>query len=179
MTNKPNDALLPCPFCASTDVKIVTDDGSHFAQCRKCEATGPTGFKRGDEDDADWNSRAKSADQQGEPVMRLEAEKLWGGDGEYSVDFVKPGWLKECREKGGTFLLYASAQPATAKVDDALRDKLQELLSAVRSINHSPRSEVRMIGDDEPCYTQRKEWVHWLLSICDEAEEVAKLNTPQ
>ncbi|KPB77921.1 Lar family restriction alleviation protein [Pseudomonas cannabina] len=69
--NKPNDVLLPCPFCGAGDVKIVTADGCHFAQCLKCEATGPTGFKRGDEDDADWNSRAQPADQQGEPVATL------------------------------------------------------------------------------------------------------------
>ncbi|WP_425225936.1 hypothetical protein [Pseudomonas sp.] len=50
-----------------------------------------------------------------EPVMRLECEKLWGGHGEYAVDFVKPGWLKECREKGGTFLLYSNP-PAQAPV---------------------------------------------------------------
>ncbi len=73
MKTKPNSGtvsvsreLLPCPFCGSSDVKIVTDDGIHFAQCCKCEATGPTGFKRGEEDDVDWNSRAQPADQQGE-----------------------------------------------------------------------------------------------------------------
>lgn len=40
------------------------------------------------------------------PVVRLEAEKLLGDDGEYAVDFLKPGWLAECRRTGGTFLLY-------------------------------------------------------------------------
>ncbi|WP_440090105.1 hypothetical protein [Pseudomonas fragariae (ex Marin et al. 2024)] len=73
------------------------------------------------------------ADQQGEPVMKLEAEKLWGGHGEYAVSFVKAGWLKECREKGGTFPLYTHAQPATAKADehpdiDAAARKLAECM---------------------------------------------------
>lgn len=97
---------------------------------------------------------AQRADQQGEPVMRLEAEKLWGGDGEYSVDFVKPGWLKECREKGGTFLLYARAQPATAKV--VLPDR------------KSPDDYVRLANNA----VRAAEW-----NAC--LEEVAKLNTPQ
>ncbi|HEY0287052.1 MAG TPA: hypothetical protein VGC62_08585 [Pseudomonas sp.] len=60
MTNK--TVMLPCPFCGSTDIKTVVDDGIHFEQCCKCEATGPTGFKRGDEDDADWNTRAAPAE---------------------------------------------------------------------------------------------------------------------
>jgi len=62
---------------------------------------------------------------QQEPVMRLECEKLWGGDGEYAVDFVKPGWLKECREKGGTFLLYTHADPAEV---EHLRSEVKQLL---------------------------------------------------
>ncbi|MBD1602266.1 hypothetical protein [Pseudomonas typographi] len=60
MTNE--QKLLPCPFCGSTDLKTVVDDGIHFEQCCKCEATGPTGFKRGDEDAADWNTRAALAE---------------------------------------------------------------------------------------------------------------------
>lgn len=52
-----------------------------------------------------------------EPVMRLEAEKLLGGDGEYAVDFVKPGWLQECRQKGGTFLLYSQEHVARLQAE--------------------------------------------------------------
>lgn len=52
---------------------------------------------------------------QGEPVMKLEAERLYGGAGEYAVSFVKAGWLDECRKTGGEFLLYTS-QPAPASV---------------------------------------------------------------
>jgi len=50
-----------------------------------------------------------------DPVMKLEAERLLGRDGEYAVSFVKPGWLDECRKTGGTFLLYTS-QPAPIAV---------------------------------------------------------------
>ena len=67
---------------------------------------------------------AQPAEQnQDKPVMRLECEKLWGGDGEYAVDFVKPGWLQECRKKGGTFLLYTHADPAEV---ERLRAELDE-----------------------------------------------------
>jgi hypothetical protein len=52
---------------------------------------------------------------QGEPVMKLEAERLWEGDGEYSVSFVKSGWLDQCRKTGGTFFLYTSP-PAPVSV---------------------------------------------------------------
>lgn len=51
-----------------------------------------------------------------EPVMKLEAERLWEGDGEYWVSFVKSGWLDECRETGGTFLLYTSPPAPVAVV---------------------------------------------------------------
>jgi hypothetical protein len=61
-----------------------------------------------------------------EPVMRLECEKLWGGDGEYAVDFVKPGWLDECRQKGGTFLLYTRPQRSDEMVADKLVARLAE-----------------------------------------------------
>lgn len=56
------------------------------------------------------------------PVMRLEAEKLLDGDGEYAVDFVKPGWLSECRKNGGTFLLYpqTSVDALAAQRDEGL-----------------------------------------------------------
>jgi hypothetical protein len=54
---------------------------------------------------------------QGEAVMKLEAERLWEGEGEYSVSFVKSGWLDQCRKTGGTFLLFTS-QPAPVSVDE-------------------------------------------------------------
>lgn len=52
---------------------------------------------------------------------------------------------------------------------DELRSVFSDLISAVRSINRSPQYEVRVTGDDEPQYRQRKEWVDWILELCDEA----------
>ena len=54
--------------------------------------------------------------QQATPVMKLEAERLWEGDGEYSVSFTKSGWLDECRKTGGTFFLYTSPPAAVSLV---------------------------------------------------------------
>lgn len=59
----------------------------------------------------------------GKPVMKLEAERLWGGAGEYALSFVKPGWLDACRETGGEFLLYAyPPAPVTVAMSDQLRE---------------------------------------------------------
>lgn len=53
-----------------------------------------------------WPCQRHPPQVDAQPVMRLVAEKLLGLDGEYAVDFVKPGWLEECRKTGGTFMLY-------------------------------------------------------------------------
>jgi hypothetical protein len=55
--------------------------------------------------------------RRGEPVMKLEAERLWGGAGEYAVSFVKAGWLDECRRTGGEFMLYAEQSAPVAVVN--------------------------------------------------------------
>ena len=52
---------------------------------------------------------------------------------------------------------------------NAAEQRIDELVSAVRSINRGRCHEVFVPGDDEPQYRQRKEWVDWVLSICDEA----------
>lgn len=51
----------------------------------------------------------------------------------------------------------------------SLRAQLDELVSAVRSINYGPAHAVRVPDDDEPCYPQRKEWIEWLFGLCDSA----------
>ena len=51
---------------------------------------------------------------------------------------------------------------------NAADQRIDELISAVRSINHAKHHEVLLPGDDEPQYPQRKEWVDWILGLCDE-----------
>ena len=49
----------------------------------------------------------------------------------------------------------------------AADERWGELVSAVRSINRSPQYKVMAIDDDEPQYRQRKEWIDWVLGLCD------------
>ena len=86
---------------------------------------------------------APAQEHQGEPVMRLECEKLWGGDGEYAVDFVKPGWLQECRAKGGTFLLYTHADPGEVERLLSERKRMDAALVACSNERDALRAELR------------------------------------
>lgn len=81
----------------------------------------------------------------------------------------------ECGHKPVRYVLAEDFDRVTAE-RDALQlrltgtdQRLDELISAVRSINHAKHHEVLMPGDDEPRYWQRKEWVDWVLSLCDAA----------
>ncbi|ANF84751.1 hypothetical protein A7J50_1316 [Pseudomonas antarctica] len=51
----------------------------------------------------------------------------------------------------------------------AADERWDELVSAVRSINRSPHYMVKAIDDDQPQYRQRKEWIDWVLELCDAA----------
>lgn len=62
-------------------------------------------------------------------------------------------------------------EPAASQQRAASPATVQDLISAVRSINHSPRHAVKVDGDDEPCYWQRGEWIDWLLELADEVEK--------
>ena len=51
----------------------------------------------------------------------------------------------------------------------AANERWDELVSAVRSINRSPHYMVKVIDDEQPQYRQRKEWIDWVLELCDAA----------
>ncbi|WP_397448195.1 hypothetical protein [Pseudomonas sp. NA-150] len=57
---------------------------------------------------------------------------------------------------------------ADQRIDD-LETQMAELVSAVRSINYGRAHQIKAPGDDEPQYRQRKEWIDWVLGLCDEA----------
>lgn len=46
-------------------------------------------------------------------------------------------------------------------------ERWDELVSAVRSINYGPAHKITVPSDDEPQYRQRKEWIEWVLGLCD------------
>lgn len=116
MTNKTE--LLPCPFCGSADVKTVVDDGIHFEQCSKCEATGPTGFKRGNEDDRNWNTRVAPAEDVRE-VAKLTIGQFYTstcgfGRMEYiGTTYDIDGYLPTFRAQNGKTKAYSHDQLAS------------------------------------------------------------------
>ena len=104
-----------------------------------------------------------------EPRTEVKRYRFKGAAGEYvyAVEFDRV-----TAERDG---LQLSLNTADQTIDDlqaaiARRNqRIDELVSAVRSINRGRRHEVFVPGDDEPQYRQRKEWVDWVLSLCDEA----------
>ena len=85
------------------------------------------------------------------PVMKLEAERLLGTDGEYSVSFVKAGWIDECRKTGGVFYLYAE-QPAQAAVVMP-----EQLIAAIEAEQERLSQEDYLMDSDECVKVIREE----------------------
>lgn len=54
-----------------------------------------------------------------------------------------------------------------------MKNRIEELISALRSINRADQHKVpeSITSDDQPCYWQRQEWIDWVLGIADELEE--------
>lgn len=78
------------------------------------------------------------------------------------------GWKDCCEETTKLGPLYRHPDSGEGS---RLRNQLTELASAVRSINFGPAHAIQVRGDDEPCYPQRKEWIEWLLGLCNAATE--------
>ncbi|RRW59547.1 hypothetical protein EGJ51_18115 [Pseudomonas fulva] len=103
---------------------------------------------------------AKNAEGKPSEVLFKHAQELRG-----EVERLR-GWVsayKESRER-----LHEWFREEQLK-NISLRAQLDELVSAVRSINYGPAHAVRVPDDDEPCYPQRKEWIEWLFGLCDSA----------
>jgi len=71
------EALKPCPFCGSTDVRVIDDDGYWHVECAECPV-----MTRADTFPAavieDWNLRADLAGLPEELVERAHnAIKAW------------------------------------------------------------------------------------------------------
>lgn len=85
------------------------------------------------------------------------------------------GCSPACEPKDDELVMWPDFKRVQAERDtlqlrlNATDQRIDELVSAVRSINRGRRHEVFVPGDDEPQYRQRKEWVDWVLSLCDEA----------
>eukprot|EP01132_Coremiostelium_polycephalum_P012456 gene12456-15212_t len=68
--------------------------------------------------------------------------------------------------EGRLFVLAENYDSARLTAAD---ERWYELACAVRSINRSPHHMVKAIDDDQPQYRQRKEWIDWVLELCDAA----------
>lgn len=109
------------------------------------------------------SSSPTSPEEDAQPVMKLEAERLWGGAGEYVVSFVKPGWLDECRKTGGEFLLYTHPDAGKVARLTAERDALQLLLNERDERLHSLEQSRRPEFDNGRAAEQRNEELSGML----------------
>lgn len=147
-------------------------------------------------DARDWNlicnAIYKPAEQTpavgGEPDCRVDFENVMVAQGyaasrfEIESDRVEVDGLHGYKWHGQSYYLWCAARrPLRAEIErstarellqlaeiEHLTTRIAELVGAVRSINRGKAHEVMMDGDDEPCYAQRKEWVEWMLGLCDE-----------
>lgn len=85
------------------------------------------------------------------------------------------GEIRRLREALGCALISAESLKGEAI---AVRNQLSELVSAVRTLNFGPAHAVRLRSDDEPCYLQRREWVEWVLGLCDSVSQVSPATAP-
>lgn len=90
------------------------------------------------------------------------------------VDFGIDG--RTVRVSQEAYSIFLAREAAGREKIAALQQRLaaadqrwDELVSAVRSINRSPHYMVKAIDDDQPQYRQRKEWIDWVLELCDAA----------
>lgn len=92
----------------------------------------------------------------------------------YSAALTHAETSPMCEALDGEWVVALDFDRVTAERDalqqrlNATDQRIDELISAVRSINHAKHHEVLLPGDDEPQYPQRKEWVDWILGLCDE-----------
>jgi hypothetical protein len=100
--------------------------------------------------------------------------RMWGSNTDMPVDSTDPLRSEGKQEEVGFQQLTDRIQFLEGVI--AIQNQKQvELISAIRSINRGKRSEIQVAGDDQPCYAQRKEWIDWVLELCDEVEESVNL----
>ena len=68
-----------------------------------------------------------------------------------------------------------SSASSITEVVQVPRESLAELIGAVRTINRGKSHQIRVPGDDEPCYWQRKEWVDWAIGAAEELSNQVEL----
>ena len=56
------NTLKPCPFCGSTQVRMIDRDGTFCVRCDGCGANGPSNFWDMQQTALDWNRRTIDGD---------------------------------------------------------------------------------------------------------------------
>lgn len=142
-----------------------------------------------------WRNKPQSAAQQDQIIGVLKSNladgvmpSFSGGDPKHLINLLEAphpaaGQHKLAMDAACGEIEILNQQLAALREDlaaivdnrNALKERLTaaeqrnaELVGAVRSINHSKHHEVFVPGDDAPQYRQRKEWVDWVLGLCDE-----------
>jgi hypothetical protein len=87
----PNQTLLPCPFCESSNTKPHVDDGANWVQCMDCGATGPTLHRYSEDAAPDWNSRIKPVTPERDSVIEECAALMDAKGGK----MVNTAWVAE------------------------------------------------------------------------------------
>lgn len=112
------------------------------------------------------NERLRAAlAEQGERQEAVARVGMVTGTDFKSLDFFKT----DLQELPVGTMLYATPQPGPDV--RALVEALDGLASGARTINRGHQHKVMIEGDDEPCFWQRREWVEYLISLCDEADK--------
>ncbi|MGY2190551.1 hypothetical protein [Pseudomonas pergaminensis] len=117
-----------------------------------------------------WYIGAFGGEAQARPCSPAEFEIIHASEGRLFVLAENYDSAVQC------FLTAAERCVAAERREKELQQRLtaaderwDELASAVRSINRSPHHMVKAIDDDQPQYRQRKEWIDWVLELCDGA----------
>lgn len=155
MTTEPkNTEMMSCPFCGQQDafVEQLDRDASvvicqgRVDQHSACLARGPVGLREHEVEDQpgrnaavrEWNRRAQTADQHGQPVAhcveRRNGSGEWINDAKSWVDGAPGREIVEYCAKYPELMRVrmAFAQPVTVTVDEALAIELPGRLSFCR-----------------------------------------------
>ena len=164
--------LKPCSCC---DGGVATHQGGksvHYLRCNNCEWRTHF-YEAWDKAYAEWNNHHPPVPPAGGSL------KCWNCKADFTLSERAncDGCCWKCgneidlddyvtRLQAENAALQQRLNEADQRVDD-LSARLSEIVGAVKSINRGSAYEVIVPGDDEPQYRQRKEWIDWILQLCE------------
>ncbi|WP_122408937.1 hypothetical protein [Pseudomonas viridiflava] len=157
--NKPNDVLLPCPFCNGDAGVPNHADDCYFTLSAQLKESSASDLSLVPDVLRAWNRRAilaQPADQQGEPVAAMYED----GSVLTRADCIDDEVFAICCKAQTP--LYRHAQPATAKVDERLTDATAFVQKLCDAASGQPSVATGYLSD-----------------ILDVLQGRSKLNTPQ